>query len=108
MAEQQREPAHVPVHEPAPRKPPTLGGAVYVAVLAATVLGIAVVTTGRPRAGLQICGAALLCGAAGRLVLPNEQAGMLGVRRKLVDVTTMLVLGSGLVVLAALIREPAA
>ena len=112
MGDQQPEPAHPPahppVHSPGFRRPRTLGGVVYVAVLAATVLGIAVVTTGRPRAGLQICGAALLCGAAGRLVLPNEQAGMLGIRRKLVDVTTMLVLGSGLVVLAALIREPAA
>jgi len=93
---------------PTPRKPRTIGGAVYVAVLATTVLGIAVVMSGRPRSGLQLCGAALLCGAAGRLVLPDDQAGMLGIRRKLVDVVTMLVLGSGLVVLAALIREPAA
>ena len=97
-----------PEHSLAPRKPRTLGGMVYLAVLATTLLGVGVVTAGRARLGLQLCGAALLCGAAARLVLPNHEAGMLGIRRKFVDVATMLALGSGLVVIAAVIREPAA
>ena len=107
MTDQPPGPVPDPEHSIVPRKPRTLGGVVYLAVLAATLLGVAVVTAGRARAGLQLCGAALLCGAAARLVLPNHEAGMLGIRRKLVDVTTMFVLGAALVVLAALIREPA-
>ena len=103
----EHQPEHRPEHSLAPRKPRTLGGLVYLAVLAATLTGVAVVTAGRARAGLQLIGAALLCGALARLVLPEQEAGMLGVRRKLVDVTTMLGLGVGLVVLAALIRERA-
>ena len=109
--ESQPEPAPDPEpaleHSLAPRKPRTLGGAIYLAVLAATLLGIGVVTAGRARLGLQVCGVALLCGGAARLVLPNEEAGMLGIRRKLIDVTTLVALGIGLVVLAALIRAPA-
>ena len=94
-------------HSLAPRKPRTLGGVVYLAVLATTLLGVAVVVAGRVQVGLSTTGAALLAGALARLVLPREQAGMLGVRRKLIDVATMALLGAGLLVLAALIRERA-
>ena len=107
----QRPPAHRPLAQPehsiAPRKPRTLGGVVFLAVLATTLLAVAVVVAGRVQAGLSTAGAALLGGAVARLVLPRQQAGMLGVRRKLIDVTTMAALGAGLLVVAALIREPA-
>jgi hypothetical protein len=93
-------------HSIAPRKPRTIGGAVFLAVLATTALGVALVIGGRVQTGLSTTGAALIGGAAARLVLPSSQAGMLGVRRKLIDVTTMAVLGTGLLVVAALIREP--
>ena len=79
----------------------------FLAVLATTLLAVAVVVAGRVQAGLSTAGAALLGGAVARLVLPRQQAGMLGVRRKLIDVTTMAALGAGLLVVAALIREPA-
>lgn len=98
---------HQHQHSIAPRRPRTLGGIAYLAVLTTTVLGVAVVVAGRAHAGIRVCGAAMLGGAVARLVLREEEAGMLGVRRKLVDVTTMLVLGGGLLVLAGLLREPA-
>jgi len=95
-------------HSIAPRKPRTIGGAVFLAVLATALLGVALVVAGRVQTGLSTAGAAFVAGAAARLVLPSSQAGMLGVRRKLIDVSTMLLLGIGLLVIAALIREPVA
>jgi hypothetical protein len=81
---------------------------VYLAVLATTALGVALVIAGRVQTGLSTAGAALVAGAAARMVLPSSQVGMLGVRRKLIDVSTMALLGTGLLVVAALIREPVA
>ena len=101
----QPQPEPEPEHSLAPRKPRTLGGVVYLAVLGATLLGVAVVVAGRVQVGLSTAGAGLVAGALARLVLPREQAGMLGVRRKLIDVVTMALLGGGLLVVAALIRE---
>ena len=94
-------------HSIVPRKPRTLGGVAYLAVLASTLLGVAVVVAGRVQVGLSTAGAGLLAGALVRLLLPKEQAGMLGVRRKLIDVSTMGLLGGGLLVVAVLIRERA-
>jgi hypothetical protein len=91
-------------HSIAPRKPRTVGGAVYLLVLALTLTGLLLVAIGPWRAGLFLMGGAVVFGGLARLVLPDESAGMLGVRRKLVDVTTLVGLGSALCVLAALLR----
>ena len=104
-AEEQPKPPEPPPHSIAPRRPRTVGGAVFLLVLAATLGGVVVVVVSDWQAGLALIGGALLGGALARLLLPNGQAGMLGVRRKLVDVCTMVVLGGGLLVLATLIRE---
>jgi hypothetical protein len=95
--------AEPPPHSIAPRKPRTVGGVVFLLVLAATVTGVAVVALADWQTGLTVSGVALLAAAVARAVLPDTQAGMLGVRRKLVDVMTLLVMGGGLVALAALI-----
>lgn len=94
-------------HSLRPRKPRTLGGLVYLAVLAGTVAGLTLVVLDRWRAGLVGVGISLLVGALGRLVLRDESAGMLGIRRKFVDVTTLTVLGTAIVVLALLIPDRA-
>jgi hypothetical protein len=96
-----------PEHSIAPRKPRTLGGAVYLAVLAVTFLGLAMILLEYWRTGLTVIGGAMLCGALARLVLRDADAGMLRLRRKAVDVTTMAVLGGALIALAAVIRERA-
>ena len=101
-------PVAQPEHSIAPRTPRTAGGVVFLAVLATTVLGVLIVVAGRVQTGLSTVGGAFLAGALARLVLPGQQAGMLGVRRKLIDVSTMTLLGAGLLVVAVLIREPAA
>jgi hypothetical protein len=92
-----------PEHSLAPRKPRTLGGGVFLLVLAGTLVGVGVVAFSDWQAGLTLCGAALISGGCARLVLPGAQAGMLGVRRKLVDVSTLLLLGAALVVMARII-----
>ncbi len=102
------DPASVPVPVPGPehavvRKPRTVGGVVYLGVLLATLTGLVVVVAGAWRTGLTLMGLAFLAGAVGRLVLSDAAAGMLGIRRKFVDVTSMTVIGAGLVALAAVI-----
>jgi DUF3017 family protein len=90
-------------HSIAPRKPRTVGGLVYLGLLLATALGLGLVVLGHWRTGLTVMGVAMLCGGAARLVVPNAQAGMLGIRRRLVDVLTLTGLGLALTVLAAVI-----
>jgi hypothetical protein len=89
----------------APRKPRTVGGIVYLAVLTATVVGLALIVLNHWRFGLATIGVALLCGAVGRLVIPRDNAGMLGMRPRAVDVLILTGLGAGLVILSAVIPE---
>ncbi len=91
--EEDSRPYPQPEHSLAPRKPRTLGGLVYLGVLVATLTGVVVVALGEWRSGLTTIGVAVLVGGFGRLVLPNANAGMLGIRRKLIDVVTLVVLG---------------
>jgi hypothetical protein len=92
-------------HSLAPRKPRTVGGAVYLVVLAATLVGLVVVVVDEWRTGLGIIGAASVVGGLARLVVPNDHAGMLGIRRKLIDVLTMVGAGGALVLLAVVIPD---
>ena len=85
------------------RYPSTIGGAAYLMVLGGTLAGLAIVTTGRWRMGVLWIGCSLLGAAAARLVLPEHQAGMLHVRRRLVDVVLLVGLGAGLLISAAAI-----
>jgi hypothetical protein len=93
-----------PEHSIAPRKPRTVGGVVFLVILAATLVGLLLVIVGPWRSGLMVMGASVVVGGLARLVLPEESAGMLGVRRKLVDVTTLVGLGGALCLLAAALR----
>jgi hypothetical protein len=95
-----------PEHSIAPRKPRTVGGAVFLLLLFGTAVGLALVVIGPWRQGLTVIGGVLLVGAFARLVIPNHDAGMLGVRRKLVDVASLSAVGVALVVLAAVIPPP--
>ena len=104
--EEDSRPYPQPEHSLAPRKPRTVGGVVYLAMLVATVVGVVVVALGEWQAGLTTIGAAVLVGGVARLVIPNANAGMLGIRRKLIDVLTLVVLGAALVVLAGIIPDP--
>ena len=87
------------------RYPSTIGGACYIAVAVSAAVGIGLVALGLWRTGLTVLGSGLLFGAAARLVLPDEKAGMLKVRRKSLDVLLLALLGTALVVLAVVVPE---
>jgi len=95
----------VVLEEGSDRRPQTLGGGVYLVVVAATLTGLALTVAGAWRTGVVWIGASLLLGSAARLALPERQAGMLRVRRKTSDVVMLLLAGVALVVLAIVVPE---
>jgi hypothetical protein len=88
------EPAEEPGEEEPRRYPSTVGGALYLAVLGACVLGIVLAVTGDWRLGIRVVAVSLLGAAALRLVLRERDAGMLAVRHKLVDVAVLAAMGA--------------
>ena len=112
VGEPDQPPATEPMPEPLPveeilrpRKPRTLGGAIYLGVLGATLIGLLMVVLDRWREGLLLMGMAILFAAMARAVVSEEESGMLGLRRKPIDVVTLLLLGTGLVTLSLVIPE---
>ena len=87
------------------RYPSTIGGGCYIIVALTAAAGIGLVALGLWRTGLTVVGCGLLFGAAARLVLPDQQAGMLKVRRKSLDVLLLTGLGTALIVLALVVPE---
>jgi len=78
----------------------------YGIVLAGIVIGLATIRGGGQavRGGTLVIAGALLAGCLARLVLPEGRAGMLGSRRRLVDVAVLGILGVGLLVAGLLAR----
>ena len=87
------------------RRPSTLGGACYLLVGASAATGLAIVAFGPWRTGLTVMGCALIGGSAARLVLADDNAGMLKVRRKSLDVLFMAGLGVALIALAIVVPD---
>ncbi len=85
------------------RRPQTLGGVVYLVVLAIAAVGLGIVAAGAWRTGLAWMGAGLLLAAFTRLALSERRAGMLRVRRKWSDVLLLTVAGVGLIVLSVVV-----
>ena len=82
----------------------TFGGLVYLLVVATTIIGLVVVALGSWRRGVDLVGAALIVGALMRIVLPENNAGMLRVRRsRWADVLMLGGVGTALIVLASVI-----
>jgi hypothetical protein len=78
----------------------------YLVVLAGVVAGLATIRGGGQavRGGTLVIAGALLAGSLIRLVLPAGRAGMLGSRRRQVDVAALGVLGIGLLIAGLLAR----
>jgi len=87
------------------RYPSTIGGMVYLVALVACVTGTVIVTRGHWRTGIVWIALALIAAAIGRLVLPQEQAGMLEVRRRSLDVATLAGFGIVILILNATIHS---
>jgi hypothetical protein len=76
--------------------------------MAGVVAGLATVRSGGQavRGGTLVIAGALLAGSLARLVLPESKAGMLGSRRRLVDVAVLGILGVGLLVAGLIAKVP--
>jgi hypothetical protein len=86
------------------RVPSTIGGLVYLIVVAVTAVGLLVVAFGPWRRGVELIGLGLIFGAVMRALLWDRNAGMLRVRRhRWVDVLMLAGVGSALIVLANVI-----
>lgn len=85
------------------KKPSTTGGIIYLAVVAATLVGLGIVVAGEWRLGVVVMSAALGFACLSRAVLPDERAGMLRIRRRFVDITILAVCSGAMFALAALI-----
>jgi hypothetical protein len=103
--------ADVPAESAEPqgrRYPSTLGGMLYLLVLAVAAAGLVIVTEGHWRAGVKAVAVGLVVAALARLVIPQQQAGMLAVRRRTVDVVILVALGVALFFLSTSIpNQPA-
>ncbi|HZG96616.1 MAG TPA: DUF3017 domain-containing protein [Mycobacteriales bacterium] len=75
-------------------------------VIGVVASGIAMVVADKWRWGLYVVGGGLVLGALLRLLLPVRQVGGLAVRSRFVDVLTLTVFGSAVLVLAAIVPSP--
>lgn len=81
------------------QKPSTTGGIVYLICVGMLVAGLVVVAAGPWRSGVTVMGLGFALAFVVRLVLPTHRAGMLRVRRRLID---MAVLGTCAVLMLTL------
>jgi hypothetical protein len=82
------------------KKPSTLGGVIYLCVLVAALVGVGIAATGAWRTGVSWLAIALIGAAVARVVLPDDNAGMLRVRRKSLDAAILTGAGIALLLLA--------
>jgi hypothetical protein len=83
--------------------PSTTGGVIYLCVLAAALAGVGAAASGAWRLGVAVMGLSLGVAFVARLALPDDRAGMLRIRRRIVDLATMALCGIGLVLLSIVI-----
>lgn len=82
------------------KKPSTTGGIIYLLVVAGVLTGLAIAAAGAWRTGVTVMGASFGLAFAARLVLPDERAGMLRIRRRFVDLAAMAMCCAGMLALA--------
>ena len=87
---------------------PRLAQLAYGLVLAGTVAGLAVMGGGGQavKGGTLVIAGAVLAGSLTRLILPDSRAGLLGSRRRLVDVALLTALGTGLLTAGLIVQVP--
>jgi hypothetical protein len=80
----------------------------YALVLAGVAAGLVLMQVAKDavRGGTFVIAGALLAGSVARLVLPESRAGMLGSRRRLLDVAVFGALGVGLLVAGLVVQVP--
>jgi hypothetical protein len=84
-----------------------VGDWLFAFYLVIALIGIATVEYGPWRYGTGLLALSLLLAAWTRIVLPEEMTGMLRVRRRLVDVAALTLLGTAILLLTIVIHTPA-
>jgi Protein of unknown function (DUF3017) len=87
------------------KKPSTTGGIVYLMVVGLVMIGLILVVLGVWRTGVTIMGLSFCLAFVMRLVLPDDRAGMLRVRRRFVDLTALALCAAGMLLLVAVIPQ---
>jgi hypothetical protein len=85
------------------QKPSTTGGIIYLTVVAMLLAGLVIVLLGGWRSGVALMGASFGVAFVARSVLPDDRAGMLRIRRRVVDLAAMGLCCVGMFVLAVVI-----
>jgi Protein of unknown function (DUF3017) len=85
------------------QKPSTTGGIIYLTVVGMLLAGLVMVLIGGWRSGVALMGGSFGVAFFARSVLPEERAGMLRVRRRVLDLTAMGICCVGMVLLAVVI-----
>ena len=83
----------------------TFGGLIYLVVVAVTCVGFGLVAFGPWRRGIALVGICFLFGSGMRLVINEEEAGMLRVRGRAFDVVALAAAGVALIALATNIPD---
>ncbi len=85
------------------KKPSTTGGIFYLVVVGALAVGLVLVGINAWRAGVVVIGLGFGLAFVMRLVLPDNRAGMLRVRRRLFDLATLAMCSGVMLAMAVLI-----
>lgn len=87
------------------RRPSTVGGLIYLILVALTVTGLCLVAFGPWRRGIALVGLAFVAASGARVLLGEDEAGMLRVRSRWFDVGALAGVGVALIALAANIPD---
>lgn len=85
------------------RKPSTTGGIIYLICLGILAVGVGLVAVGSWRTGVTAMSACFGVAFVARLLLSEERAGMLRVRRRVIDLVGLAICAGSLLVLVATI-----
>jgi hypothetical protein len=85
------------------KKPSTTGGIIYLVCVGMLAAGLVVVAIGKWRTGSTVMGLAFGLAFVMRMVLPDDLAGMLRVRRRLIDMLVLATCSGLFLVLAVVI-----
>jgi hypothetical protein len=85
------------------KKPSTTGGIFYLVVVGMLLAGLLLVALNAWRAGVVVMGLGFGLAFLMRLVLPDNHAGMLRVRRRLFDLATLAMCSGVMLAMAVLI-----
>lgn len=87
------------------KKPSTTGGIFYLVGVGLLVAGLVLVGVGHWRSGATVMGGAFGLAFLLRMILPDARAGMLRVRRRLVDLATLAMCSGVMLAMAVLIPD---